>query len=343
MKLKRIFSVGASVFLLLPSLSALAGCGAQETVRLRIYNWEEYIDEGGEGSYVYDELGEENAPSLIEDFESWYEETYGAPVSVEYSTFGTNEDLYNQLKLGDAYDLVCPSDYMIMKLAAEDMLEPFTDDFFDESDDNNYYAANVSDYISNVFDNNYVTVTAEDGSQSQRAWSEYAAGYMWGTTGLIYHPDYVEEDQLNGWKIMLDQAFKNTVTTKDNVRDSYFVALAILYEDELIELGKSHEQNELSDSEYNEKITEIMNRTDEETVSAVEKILLDLKSNIYGFETDTGKSDLVTGKIRLNFAWSGDAVYVMDLAEDPDGNEEPVCFNYYIPEECANLWFDGWV
>ena len=47
MKLKRIFSVGASVFLLLPSLSALAGCGAQETVRLRIYNWEEYIDEGG--------------------------------------------------------------------------------------------------------------------------------------------------------------------------------------------------------------------------------------------------------------------------------------------------------
>ena len=30
--------------------------------------------------------------------------------------FGTNEDLYNQLTLGDTYDLVCPSEYMIMKL-----------------------------------------------------------------------------------------------------------------------------------------------------------------------------------------------------------------------------------
>ena len=42
---------------------------------------------------------------------------------MEYSTFGTNEDMYNQLKLGDTYDLICPSEYMIMKLAAENMLE----------------------------------------------------------------------------------------------------------------------------------------------------------------------------------------------------------------------------
>ncbi|MFR5087836.1 MAG: hypothetical protein ACLTDT_09880 [Clostridium sp.] len=75
-------------------------------------------------------LGREN---MVDDFESWYEKTYGEKVRVEYSTFGTNEDLYNQMTLGDTFDLVCPSEYMIMKLMKEKKLEPFSEDFFDTS------------------------------------------------------------------------------------------------------------------------------------------------------------------------------------------------------------------
>lgn len=71
-------------------------------------------------------LGREN---MVDDFESWYEKTYGEKVRVEYSTFGTNEDLYNQMTLGDTFDLVCPSEYMIMKLMKEKKLEPFSEDF----------------------------------------------------------------------------------------------------------------------------------------------------------------------------------------------------------------------
>ena len=56
---------------------------------------------------------------MITLFEQWYEQTYGEKVQVEYSTFGTNEDLYNQMTLGDTFDLVCPSEYMIMKLMSE--------------------------------------------------------------------------------------------------------------------------------------------------------------------------------------------------------------------------------
>lgn len=89
---------------------------------------------------------------------------------------------------------------------------------------------------------------------------------------------------------MLDSAYKNKVTTKDNVRDSYFVGLGILYRDELLALDKSA-------SDYNEKVTEIMNRTDEASVDKVQKILTDMKENIFGFETDTGKSDMVKGTI----------------------------------------------
>lgn len=76
---------------------------------------------------------------MVEDFENWYYENYGVKVNVQYSCFGTNEDLYNMLTLGDVYDLVCPSEYMIMKLMSENKLEPLSDGFFDENNDKNYY------------------------------------------------------------------------------------------------------------------------------------------------------------------------------------------------------------
>ena len=157
---------------------------------------------------------------------------------------------------------------------------------------------------------------------------------MWGVTGFVYNTSYVQLDDLTdlGWDIMRAPQYKNKVTTKDNVRDSYFVALAICYRDEIEALDRS-------DPEYGVKLAEIMNRTDDETIKKVEEIMLEMDENIYGYETDTGKADIVNGNIWLNFAWSGDAVYAMDLAEEEDG----ITLNFFIPEECANLWFDGWV
>ncbi|MBQ2200935.1 MAG: ABC transporter permease subunit, partial [Clostridia bacterium] len=75
---------------------------------IRVANWEEYIDLG---DWDDDELIELESGdvfgerSMIDDFEDWYYETYGRKVKVEYSTFGTNEDLYNMLTLRDHYDL----------------------------------------------------------------------------------------------------------------------------------------------------------------------------------------------------------------------------------------------
>ena len=62
------------------------------------------------------------------------------------------------------------------------------------------------------------------------------------------------------------------------------------------------------------------------------------KENIYEFEVDTGKENIIKGKYYVNLCWSGDAVYSLDLAE-----EEGVLLNYKIPEEGSNVWFDGWV
>ena len=96
-------------------------CAAEpvQEVTLRVSNWEEYLDLGDWDEDEIIDLDSDDIfgqNSMVDDFEEWYYETYGIKVNVEYSTFGTNEDLYNMLTLGDTFDLVCPSDYMIAKL-----------------------------------------------------------------------------------------------------------------------------------------------------------------------------------------------------------------------------------
>lgn len=299
----------------------------EETITLRVCNWEEYIDLGDWDEEERIELDNgveifgENA--LYDEFEDWYYETYGKRVQVEYSCFGTNEDLYNQLTLGDTYDLVCPSDYMIMKLMAEGALEPYSESFFDREDEENYYARCVSPYIADVFEENEI---------NGESWSRYAAGYMWGVTGVLYNPELMTLEEASTWAVFDNPDFYRQITLKDNVRDTYFSTLGYLRQEQLMD------EAFLADAEYQEKLGDMMNDVSPETIDEVEELLGRIMGNIYALETDSGKADMVTGKIAANYQWSGDAVYAMDQAEEDD-----VYLQFAVPRECTNLWFDGWV
>ena len=308
------------------SESDMTETSSKEKIVLRVCNWEEYIDLGdwGEDEVIDLDSGDifgENA--MIEDFEDWYEQTYNREVQVEYSTFGTNEDLYNMLTLGDVYDLVCPSEYMFMKLMAEDMLVPLSEDFFDETDENNYYVRGVSPYIRRIFDEHEI---------NGKKWSDYAAGYMWGVTGIVYNPAKVSHEEASTWKVLNNPAYSRQVTIKDNVRDSYFAALGAIKSEMLTD------EAFLQDPDYARRLEEEMNDVSPETIALVQEYLQDVKDNTYSFETDSGKADMITGKVLANYQWSGDAVYTMDQA-DEDGYE----LNFAIPEESTNIYFDGWV
>ena len=315
---------------LLLSVSMLPGCGSEvedDTIVLRVSNWEEYIDLG---EWEEDELIDlEDGTEIIgenpmyEDFEEWYFETYGKKVKVEYSTFGTNEDLYNRLTIGDVYDLACPSEYMIMKMMREGMLVPLSEDFYDTSIEENYYAKGVSPYISGVYDE--LSINGE-------SISKYAAGYMWGTLGLVYNPEEISREEASSWNLLINPDYYRKVTIKDSVRDAYFAAIAINYYDEITDSAF------INADDYQKKLSEVLNRTDAKTVTAVQKVLSQAKDNVYAFETDAGKADMVTGKVLANEQWSGDAVYTMDQADEDD-----VVLEYSAPEEGTNLWFDGWV
>lgn len=324
MRWTRIFSA----FVIALCVFILSGCTEkrEEGITLRICNWEEYIDQGDWEEDEVIDLDNKTIfgrNSMCNDFEDWYYETYGIKVNIEYSTFGTNEDVYNQLTMGDSFDLICPSDYMIMKLMSENKLEPYSKDFYDTNNDYNYYIKGVSPYIKNIFDSNKI---------NGESWSRYSAGYMWGTSGIVYNPEKVSIEEASNWSILHNTKFNRQVTIKDNVRDSYFAALAIVKE------GKLLDKDFIADKDYKNKLAREMNDTSDDAIASVEHELKTIKNNTYSFETDSGKSDMVTGKVVANYQWSGDAVYTLEQAE-----EEGVELAYTVPDECGNLWFDGWV
>ena len=311
-----------SLFLFFILSIFLVGCSKEEDVlTLRIYNWQDYIDEG------VDEEGQPIGTSVMEDWQKWYYDTYGVEVEILYDTFETNEVMMNTLKTGKTtYDLICPSEYTIQKMIRLDMLDEFDYDLKDANGNlimSNYQY--ISPYLKDLF--------------NSKGWDKYAIPYMWGTMGFIYNPELVSEEDIKNWSILWDEDYKNMATAKDSVRDTYVVGVMHVYFDELMDLKNKLDNGQITASEYTNEIGKIMNRCDDETLDKVEQALKKMKSNLYGFEVDSGKSDIVTGKVAINFAWSGDAVYSLDVAEE----ENELYLNYQVPEEGSNVWFDGWV
>ena len=240
---------------------------SEDVITLKICNWEEYIDEGAWDEPVeLDNKTITSDKSMVEDFKDWYYQTYHKRVNVEYSCLGTNEELYNMLTLGDEYDLICPSEYMIMKLMAQGWLEPFSEEFYDISNPYNYYAKGVSPFIKNVFDTNKI---------NGESWSRYAAGYMWGVTGIVYNPENVSEQEASTWKIINNDKFKRQITVKDNVRDSMFAAVGAIKSDKLMS------DTFKNASDYKERLAKEMNDTYDTTVDDVRTYLQQVKDNVY--------------------------------------------------------------
>ena len=303
----------------------LTGCNEtnnkdKDVIVLEVYNCAEYISETDEA---------EGVVGVLDQFEQYCKDVLNKNVKVNYSTYETNEDLYNQIKAGGVqYDLVCPSDYMIQKMIMNDMLEPLT-----KSIEN--YKLYGSSYIKDVFDNIEVTNNI---TQQEQLFSQYAVPYMWGTMGFMYDPNNVTLEDVSTWDIVWDKNFKNQVSLKDSVRDTYIVASLHVYKNELNQAKLDLADNKTTAKQYNEIVTEIMNRCDDNTLKLIETSLKEAKENIYEFEVDTGKTNIMNGKYYVNLCWSGDAVYSLDMAEEDD-----FILNYKVPEEGSNVWFDGWV
>ena len=275
----------------------LIGCSSSEERNriLKVYNWADYIDE-----------------ELIGEFEQWYEEQTGESISIIYQTFDINETMLSKIELGhEDYDVVCPSDYIIERMLANDLLLPLEREFGDTPD----YIGNVAPYIVEKF--NQIEGNGKNAN-------DYSVGYMWGTVGLIYNPKYISEDDTKSWDVLKNPAYRGKVLMKDAFRDVY-TSLLIALNKEAIDAG----EKDLSTITFD---------TSDESIKLVEDYLNSFKESVCGWEADFGKEQMTKELAWINLSWSGDAQWAIDEAA-----EIGMDLRYAIPETGSSVWFDGWV
>lgn len=150
-----------------------------------VYNWGEYLD-----------------PEVLTMFE---EET---GIDVVYEEFETNEILYPKISSGAiAYDVICPSDYMIQRMIENDLLAEINFD-------------NIPN-IKNI---------GKDYMEQSRQFdpeNKYSVPYCWGTVGILYNKTMVDEP-ITSWSVLWDEKYKDNILMQDSVRDAFGVTLKYL-------------------------------------------------------------------------------------------------------------------
>ena len=293
--MRRFLSFSLLLAVLFGALPTSDSYAADREHTLKVYNWADYIDE-----------------SLLDEFEVWYKEQTGEEVEIIYQLFDINEVMLAKLEKGhEDFDVVCPSEYIIDRMLANDMLLPINRDFGSTPD----YTNLVSPFVINQFAHL---------DQPGKPANEYAVGYMWGTTGILYNPEFVTDEEVDSWGIIWDDRFESKILMKDAYRDIFGPMLMYARYQDILDGKVTREQ--------------LMNDSSDEAIAIVESLLKDAKRNIAGWEVDFGKEMMTKKKAYMNVSWSGDAVWAIDEAAAIG-----MTLKYHVPREGSNVWFDGWV
>ena len=150
-----------------------------------VYNWGEYID-----------------PDVLTLFEK---ET---GIDVVYEEYETNEIMYPKIQSGAiAYDVVCPSDYMVQRMIENDLLAEIN-----------------FDNMPNI---KYIDSTYMEQSRQFDPENKYSVPYLFGTVGILYNKKMVDEP-IDSWGVLWDPKYKDSILMQDSVRDAFGVTLKYL-------------------------------------------------------------------------------------------------------------------
>lgn len=153
--------------------------------KLVVYNWGEYIDQ---------------------EVLTMFEEETG--IDIVYEEFETNEILYPKISSGAiAYDVICPSDYMIQRMIENDLLSEINFD-------------NIPN-IKNIGEQ-YMEQSKQFDPENK-----YSVPYCWGTVGILYNKTMVDEP-VDSWSILWNPKYKDSILMQDSVRDAFGVTLKYL-------------------------------------------------------------------------------------------------------------------
>lgn len=241
--------------------------------------------------YVYN-WGEYIDPEVIELFE---EET---GIHVTYDMFETNEEMYPVIEAGAVcYDAVCPSDYMIQKMVENGLLAEINFD-------------NVPN-ISNI-DPMFM-----ESSRSFDPQNRYSVPYTWGTVGILYNTERIEElgaEPPAKWSDLWNPIYQGEILMQDSVRDAFMVALK--------SMGYS------------------MNTENPEELAQARDLLIAQKPLVQAYVIDQVRDKMIGGEAAVGVIYSGEMMYIQ---EEVANLGLDYSLEYVIPEEGTNLWFDSWV
>lgn len=149
-----------------------------------VYNWSEYIAEG-----------------LLEDF------TKETGIKVEYSTFGSNEVMYEKLKIlrGRGYDVIFPSTYLVTLMRKEGLIQPLNHKLLKNIN-------NLSVELSNL---------------SYDPGNKYSVPYLWGTTGIAIDQKKYPDEKIKSWSDLWEKKWRNSLVIQDDMREVFHMALKI--------------------------------------------------------------------------------------------------------------------
>ncbi len=167
-----------------------SGCGGNQTTRgeINVFNWGDYISRGEDG-----------AMDVLDEFEK------RTGIKVNYTTYDTNEEMYNVLKgSNSSYDVIVPSDYMVAKLIKEDMLEQLDFD-------------NIPN-IKNIMKQYRKTDYDPQG--------KYSVPFSWGVVALCYNKTMVDEKP-KSFSALWDEKYKGNILMIDNSRDAMAIAMKL--------------------------------------------------------------------------------------------------------------------
>lgn len=207
--------------------------------------------------------------------------------TVEITEHATNEDMVAKVtgSGGEGLDVVFGSQPYLEALAKAGMLEPLDTDFLDNWGNLETAAADTAEV---------------DGDA-------YWAPYTWGTTGICYRADLVDEAPTS-WYDLLEpsEANRGKVTMMGTERWAMLPALKAL--------GHS------------------VNTTDEDELAEAKDLMVAAKPNLLAYDDSTFYERLISGEATMTEAWDGWCNY--GTAEDPN-------IKFVVPEEGSDLWTDG--
>ena len=237
------------------------------------------------------------APGVLEDF------TRETGIKVVYDTFDANETLETRLLAGKSgYDLVVPTAYFLQRQIAANIFQKL-----DKSK-----LANLA--------NAWPVVTKQLAIYDPG--NQFAANYMWGTTGIGYNVKMVQKAlgadvRIDSWDIVFKPEnlakFKDCgIHMLDSADDIFPAALSYLGLDP--------------------------NSTKQPDLEKAADLVIKIRPYVRKFHSSEYLSALATGEICLVVGWSGDIMQARGRAEEAKNNIE---IGYAIPKEGAQMFFDN--